>query len=281
MNIQTVEGLTLEDFETIEEKEIPEGRMPSVFIAGFPKCGTTALHKILVQHLDISQSQWLDDSVERRHYVPPKEHYFFSSYGNYDQGLDWYKGHFCKERQHALDSTPTYATERIAIERIAEAAPDAKIIIALREPVARAFSAWNHWNQLTPESRWPMSVPEGSFEDNLQAEVDRIKAGVFTEGFIGHGCYVKHLKVLEEYFDREQIFYFFSVEMRLDFHPLMSRMQSFLEVLPIPFTYKEANRRDYTVSPLSEETRMELRDVFKPYDLELQDFLGKKCPWYI
>jgi len=266
---------------TLDADGIPTGRIPDIFLGGFPKCGTSSLHAVLNLHTDISEAVWRDPEIDSIKYRAPKEHYFFSKIGNFEQGIEWYSNHFRTDRTHAVDSTPTYFCEPIALERIKAVAPNSKFIMMLREPVARAFSAWNHWHQLAAEERWPMAVPNGTFEDNLAFEMNDIQIDTPKEGFLGQSTYIAHLKNFEKYFSREQLFVGFSAEFRLDFYGFLKRLQDFLGVTPLEFPFREYNKREYTVSPLSNETRLHLREFFEPFDRELEEYLGRKCPWNI
>lgn len=108
------------------------GRLPSFLIIGVPKAGTTSLAAYLDEHPDVFISR-------------KKEVHFFDRH--YDLGLDWYRDHFAaSDRAAAIgEATPTYIYNDAAIPRIAEALPDARLIVLLRNPVDRAYS--NYWYQ--------------------------------------------------------------------------------------------------------------------------------------
>lgn len=255
------------------------GRLPSVFVAGFPKCGTTSLHATLCGHLDIHRAVWRDETINDRRYNPKKELYFFSDGGLYSMGLDWYKQHFRADRKHAIDGTPTYVADEIALDRIQIDCPDAKFIIVLRDPVYRAYSAWNHWNQLEERWRWPMADPLGSFERNLEIELLSLNDADPKEGFIGHGMYHVHLERLFQRFPRENVLIVFSVDLRFGFRKEIFKIFEFLGVDKLDVPRRDANVRDYSVSPLSADTYEFLRGIFSRHDEMLEELLGRRLPW--
>ena len=80
-------------------------------------------------------------------------HYFDADYG---RGLDWYRSHFPRPAHArsaaqavgtqpvAFESSPYYMFHPLAAERIFRDLPGAKLLVLLRDPVERAYSAHAH-----------------------------------------------------------------------------------------------------------------------------------------
>lgn len=106
---------------------------PDFIIAGTQKAGTTWLRYNLFNRPDIT-------GVNR-------QLHFFDKY--YDKGLDWYCQNFTSYSDEALvgekttEYFDTHTAEMVAC-RLAKDCPDTKVIIILREPISRAFSALQH-----------------------------------------------------------------------------------------------------------------------------------------
>lgn len=120
---------------------------PDVAIVGGMKCGTTALHRYLGGHPDVAASQ-------------PKElNYFFGDArggpGNAWRGPQWYLGHFPRRRGLRLDTSPGYTSpdHPDVAERMAAAAPDARLIYLARDPLDRAVSQYGHHRRDGDERR--------------------------------------------------------------------------------------------------------------------------------
>ena len=115
--------------------EIPENpanllrKKPIVFAVGLEKCGTTSLNNLLLQATNIS-SQW------------PKELRYFSS--QYGKGVEWFLSHHDTSKEILADFTPTYHRREEALLRIRTDCERKAIVVLLRHPVERAYSAYNH-----------------------------------------------------------------------------------------------------------------------------------------
>jgi hypothetical protein len=113
---------------------------PEFFIAGAPKCGTTALFAYLSQH----------DSVFMPRIKEPK---FFCTDLRTNGGVyapDEYRALFASAPAQCVtgEASTLYLYSKVAIERIMAYNPDAKIIVMLRYPVDAAHSlhaaGWSH-----------------------------------------------------------------------------------------------------------------------------------------
>jgi Sulfotransferase family len=134
-------------------------RIPDVFIAGAPRCGTTSLHDLLGQHPDVYMS-------------PAKEVHFFGSdlhhRGRPPLSEAAYLANFAgarDERRVGEASTSYFYSERAAAE-IREFSPDAHVILMLRNPVEMMYSLYNLY-RVTGVEEHP------SFEAALDAEPRR------------------------------------------------------------------------------------------------------------
>ena len=103
-------------------------RLPSFFILGPPRTGTTWLHEIL------GPSTLLPS--------PTKETRFFDRH--FRRGLNWYLAHFpaANDPLPMGEVAPTYFASAHARQRIARLIPDAKVICVFRNPVDRVLSLY-------------------------------------------------------------------------------------------------------------------------------------------
>lgn len=109
--------------------------IPDFFIVGAPKCGTTALYSYLSTHPAIFMPQLKEP------------HFFcrdFPSFGKI-RDLDSYVGLFEKAQPGLMtgEASVWYLFSEIAVPRILEFRPDAKIIVMLRNPVKMVRSLHN------------------------------------------------------------------------------------------------------------------------------------------
>jgi hypothetical protein len=100
-------------------------------------------------------------------------HYFDTGFAN---GPAWYRAHFRTDwllrRTDRItgEASPYYLFHPFAAQRASELVPTARIIVLLREPVARTYS---HWSEQTRNG-----VESLSFADALDAEPDRVAGEV-------------------------------------------------------------------------------------------------------
>lgn len=111
-----------------DQDAINVSSLPSFFIIGPPRTGTTWLHTVL------NQCAWLAD--------PTKETRFFDKH--FDRGLEWYRSHYRKATgERAIgEIAPTYFSSQQARDRIAQLIPHAKIVCTFRDPVDRVISLY-------------------------------------------------------------------------------------------------------------------------------------------
>ncbi len=119
--------------------------------------------------------------------VPGKGLHFFDNH--YERGLEWYLSHFRPSDDKLIigEVSHGYLYSKLACERIAQLNPDAKLMVCLREPVDRAFSAYLH---AVKNSQF-----DGSFEDALEQ----------MPSLIERGRYSTHLAPYIEKFGRHKI----------------------------------------------------------------------------
>ena len=104
-------------------------------IAGMQKAGTFSLYRLLGRHPEINLSKG-------------KEVHFFDN-----EAIDWssppyeqYHRNFPRRRQGQIrgEATPIYIFWPDALERIRAYNPDIKLLLLLRDPIERAYSAFCH-----------------------------------------------------------------------------------------------------------------------------------------
>ena len=103
--------------------------LPDFVGIGAQRAATTWVYQCLQEHPEVFVAM-------------PKELHFFDA--QYEQGLSWHEGHVQSACQYKAvgEITPNYLNVDQAIPRMAKVIPDARLFVVLREPVARAYSAY-------------------------------------------------------------------------------------------------------------------------------------------
>jgi hypothetical protein len=202
-------------------------RWPDFFIVGAQRAGTTSLHEYLRCHPDI---------------VMPilKETHFFG--GNYvrqsnrnrnrrlrpmrvvDKEGDYLKLFQRASAQQIIgEACPTYMPNLNSAGRIKEKAPDAQIIILLRDPVDRAYS---HYLLETRAEK----NPEGFYE-SLVKDYERLSKSSEPCGlYVWPGLYEQQVRCYLESFGREQVRIYLYEDLAHDTFGLVRDVCSFLGV---------------------------------------------------
>ena len=125
-------------------------RLPGAIIVGAPRSGTTTLYAALRAHPEVFAADG-------------KELHFFDHH--WDQGVRWYSSHFdrAQPEQLAVEATPMYLSNPIAMNRISSLCPKAQLIAILRHPVERMHS---HFFYLRARG-----LDSGTIEDAVNREV--------------------------------------------------------------------------------------------------------------
>ena len=189
--------------------------LPSFFIAGAQKCGTTSLHRYLAQHRDV--------------YLPakPQETHFFDIEENYQKGVSWYldcfRGH--QGKRVIGETSPLYMYLEYVPGRIHQLLPHAKLIFLLRNPVDRAYSHYWHERKKGRETL--------SFDDALASEPERIARDFLHRrrySYLSRGRYLVQIERYLQYFKYSQMLFLIFEDLRRSPEASLEQCCRFLDV---------------------------------------------------
>ncbi len=147
-------------------------QLPNFLIVGAAKCGTSSLHNYLAQHPQVFMSKvkeprFISSQFSSFPLNGPKDHrvesWYVKDYENYVKLFTASQG-FKAIGESSADTIYFY---KKSIPVIKEYLNNPKIIIVLRNPIKRAFSAYQH---LLRDEREKLT-----FEEGLKEEANRIK----------------------------------------------------------------------------------------------------------
>ena len=256
-------GLILDSYYSLRKLAHCEpGRghgLPDFMIIGFQKCGTTSLFDSMCEHPLIKPPM--------RHGRPDKELYYFDY--NYQRREGWYRLHFATDAEREAfaaahgrafltgDGTVSTVYHAWANERVRKLLPNVKLIVCLRNPVDRVYSAYHH------SRRHSLELAD-TFEEALALEAQRLAPleararvdpyynpqpppplGVWS--YLQRSRYAEHLERWLTVFPREQFLF-------VDFEPMVADPQATLDViyefLGLPphrhDDFPKSNRGEYT-----------------------------------
>jgi len=221
------------------------GRAPDFFIVGHPKCGTTALYEMLRSHPQI----YMPDLKETRFFS--RELHPNTPLDTHPQTLEQYLALFAPAGpgQRAGEASPSYLRSEHAAKRIAEIAPDARIVAILREPAG-------FLNSLHMELMRDHVETEKDLRRAL-ADEPRRRAEIAARPGLVYADYVRYVEQLRRYHDvfgREQVLVLIYDDFRADNEATVRRVLAHLGVEDSgPLALAEANPSVRVRSPRMNE----------------------------
>jgi hypothetical protein len=280
---------------------VDDREWPNLFVAGAGRCGTTSLWSYLRQHPQIFMSKL-------------KEPHFFSRLASpqqrYVHDEAEYKSLFLQGRglRYRGEASPSYLLDPGVAGAIARVQPESRIVISLRDPVARACSAYRLHSR--------NGLDSAPFLDTLRASLplpDAVRPTYFRAGQYLRPvtAYLRtfpgrvHVLVYEELAEDtprevDRIFEFLGVEpvaATLDLTPLkrgaaprnaLARrlyspgLRSAARAVVPPHLHARIENLALSDAPsanIEPEALEILQEFFAPEREPLEELLGRELPW--
>ncbi|WP_084597287.1 sulfotransferase family protein [Nocardioides aequoreus] len=252
---------------------------PAVLVVGAQRAGTTTLFRVLNAHPQVARP------------TAAKGIGYFDV--NHHRGARWYRAHFpvtaLARRRHGpgvitFDSSGYYLFHPLAPGRIAHELPDVRVIVMVRDPVERAYSAYKHEHARGFETEDFATALELE-DERLAGEVDRIVAEPTYESFHhrhhayrGRSRYSEQIERYREALGADRVHVADADEFFVDPVGEFARIERFLGLTPWqPESVERWNARPG--SPLDPDVRRRLDEEFAPYDERLAQQMGRTPRW--
>jgi|AntRauTorckE6833_2_1112554.scaffolds.fasta_scaffold17661_2 hypothetical protein len=250
---------------------------PDFLIIGTQKSGTTSLYEYLKMHSRIIGPE------------DQKELHFFNLY--YHRGLTWYLSHFPLRiktfKKLAFEATPDYIRHEKAPSRIIDDLGKVKLILTLRDPVERAFSAWKMWHSFKDDPEKAKRADYRTFSEAIHQELlspDNQQDLHFH--YLQKGRYIEQIENYYKYFSKDDILILDYQDMNDDLINYLNQICQFLKIAPFPKEKSNSftkNRHwvgpSWKVTADDKTTMKHLRDYYAPYNKRLFDLLGRRFDW--
>jgi hypothetical protein len=245
---------------------------PDFLVVGAQRAGTTSLYRYLAAHPAVT---------------PPlrKEIQYFTLH--HERGDQWYRAHFplAGRAQRTFEATPYYLFHPAAPARAAATVPDAKVIALLRDPVARAFSHWQH-NASRGLEHLGFEAALDAETERLAGEDERLAADATYRSdrhrlwsYMARGRYADQLERWLTHYPRDRVLVLRSEELYEHPGPTYARTLDFLGLSAMELeTYPRYTRRVSTAR-MTDAARQRLVAYFRPHNERLAALLGEKVWW--
>lgn len=255
---------------------------PGFLICGAQRCGTTTMYRTLSQHPQVLKAV-LHKGV----------HYFDTGYL---RGRGWYQAHFplrvtaqrvarrTGKTPITFESSPYYLFHPLAAQRIAHDLPDVKIIVLLRDPVERAYSAHAHELARGFETE-PFERAIELEDERLAGEEERLVADASYnsprhqhQGYLHRGRYLRQLLRMTQAVGRDRVLVLDAGDFFSDPEPVWRETVSFLGIADdrVP-KFEQNNARPR--SPMADSMRQALSERFVSDDEALAQWWGRVPSW--
>ena len=244
-------------------------------IIGAQKGGTSALFEILKQHPHLAAAS-------------KKEIHFFDDDEWYEKGtIEEYDSHFPLPHEgpfkaKAFEATPIYIYHPLTAERLSRYNPKLKLIVSLREPSERAFSAWAMYHHHFSSGKYQYLHDPRPFDVAIEEELKTLQEKSFWDdkiAYVKRGIYHSQIEEYLKFFPREQMLFIESEMIKGSFSQVSFDIQAFLGVPRYSLQLKKSNLRQIDDGEIYNTTLEELKEFFPPYNEKLFELIGQKFEW--
>jgi hypothetical protein len=258
---------------------------PDVIVIGAKRGGSTSLHRYLLDHPSVLPT------------FPRAEHvkgtYWFTDHQ--DRSEAWYRSHFptvitraaVRRRTGAavaLESTPYYLYHPLAPARARAAVPDAHVVVALRNPVERA---WSHWKERRANDDEPLSFPEALAAEpsrtrgetaRLLADPQAVSAPHRHHSYLDQGRYAEPLRRWFAAYGRDRVHVIVCDDLFAEPAKVVGELYRALG-LPHHDLRDTRVHNEAAEAPMDADTRAWLDRQYRDEIVELEELLGRSLPW--
>lgn len=222
----------------------------ALVVAGVQKAGTTSLFNYLKQHPGLAAPRDKELHVfddERMDWSAP-------DYSAIDAAFPPFDGRL------RFEATPAYVFWPGALDRLRRYNPDIRLILAFRDPIARAWSHWRMERHRGNEHR--------SFSEAIRATPEG-ELGLRHHTYVARGFYGQQLAQALTMFDRAQLLLLSAAELERDHPRLLAQiaafagLQAFADLAPL---------NDNAGAPMGEMSLMDADYLRRLYEADMALF---------
>jgi hypothetical protein len=262
---------------------------PDFLIVGTKRGGTTSLHDYLLRHPAVLPLWPRPERVKGT---------YFLAEGWSSQGRRWYLSHFptrltralasrrVGERVAAGESTPYDLFHPLAPARARELAPDARIVVLLRDPVERAFSHYKerrrHDHDLLPfgEAVAAESARTAGEEERILADPAYVSFAHRHWTYVAQSRYSAGLRRWLEVYPAEQVLVLRSEDLFAKPHDVYAEVLAHLGLSDRPLEGAEQLNAEPS-RDMDDDVRRLLEGELRDDVVALEALLGRNMGWSV
>lgn len=257
---------------------------PDFLIIGAMKAGTTSLYDILAQHPRVLPAL-------------RKEVHFFDLADRFDRGLGFYRAFFETRQSRARllaelgkpiltgEASPYYLYHPLAPQRVAQQLGRPRCIALLREPIARAWSHFQHAKRYRWESRLFREAVAAQLRDperlerELLADPTRDHTAHQLLSYVHRGQYAEQLERWFAAVGRDNVLVLNAERFYRDTDAQVARVLDFLGLPPAKLALPKPSNAGGYKSDMRDDVRQKLLEYYAPHNERLFELLGERYDW--
>ena len=252
-------------------------RVVDFMIIGVEKAGTTSALNNLSKHPDVFLAKPKHHPGEEMHY------YDF----HWNKGEKWYKSFFDYNYKCVGEKNPNIIYLDYMYPYIQSINPCVKMILFLRNPIDRAYSAWHLFH--VRNETYIKNNNRKSFQELVNDELEHrlhepLNPTVSYSHILQKGLYYKQIKKLTQYFPMQNLCIIFLEDLEKDPKKVYEKMYHFLDVDVIHTNYEKKLEGKYKNNQKKKDIHPELYkklvDFFKSDVQKLEKMLKVKTHWF-
>lgn len=250
------------------------GMVPGYLVVGTKRGGSTSIAHYINQHPEVAPCR----SSKGTHYFDV----------NHGRGWSWYLSCFppaTSGQRLTGEASPYYMFHPLAPEWIARELPDVRLVVSLREPVARAWSHHQYETQQGYEDQ-PFEEALRLEDERLAGEEERLRRDPSYESFshrhhayLRRGHYAEQLERLYALFDPAQVLVLRSESMFTDPHGELDRVWAHLGLSPVTLDGLDRLKPTHRPLDISDDLARELDHHYRPWNDRLAKLPGVGFTW--
>lgn len=245
--------------------------LPNLFLLGFHRCGTTHLNSILCQHPDI--------------HARGENNFFNWPIQSVSNPLTYFKM-FDSPNRYRMDYSPTYVTNPQTARILRALFPDAKYIVMLRNPKARAYSLYKLMRAMYGDDI-------SNFADALKAEEVRSSSHDFAAScvlepwlymYTRSTLYDEHLRQYFAAIERDRFYILSLAELSKQPIATTESILNFLDLDPSPAKSFDFSNRGFVSAsvnphPYDSESDQIMSAAFDGLTTRTDELVGRSIDW--
>lgn len=261
--------------------------LPDFLVLGTKRGGTTSLWHYLLEHPGVLPMWPAAETLKSSHYF----------YWHHARGIAWYRSHFPTSATRRLasrrlghrvvsgEASPYYLYDPRVPERVRAELPDARLIVALRDPVERAYS---HYRERVRAGVEPLT-----FEQALAAEPERLAGELQAMqanpdyysrahdwySYRDRGVYAPQVRRWQQAFPASSLLILRSEDLYADPQTTLHQVTDFLGLPRIALSSAERWNYQPSSTGMQAQTQAELRSFYRPHNAVLYQLLGRDLGW--